>query len=117
MNTNSILLVRFADPESFTNPGFLGFEKSKPGFWVWVLLTIVDHLSCAAFMILNGTVFPHVPYTILLNSRSIKISHIIGSRALSFSDPYFHFTCLCVLLSFCLSVRNFRAKYLGNEAR
>jgi len=42
---------------------------------------------------------------------------LIGSRALSFSDPYFHFTCLSVLLSFCLSVRNFGAKYLGNEAR
>ena len=73
---------------------------------------------------------------------------IIGSRALSFSDPYFHFTCLSVrhsvvllvrersalatliftsrvclsvirsvILSFCLSVRNFGAKYLGNEAR
>ena len=31
----------------------------------------------------------------------------IGSRALSFSDPYFHFTCLSVrhsvILSFCLS--------------
>ena len=33
----------------------------------------------------------------------------IGSRALSFSDPYFHFTCLsvlvcvCVCVSFCLS--------------
>ena len=31
----------------------------------------------------------------------------IGSRALSFSDPYFQFTCLsvllCVILSFCLS--------------
>ena len=27
-----------------------------------------------------------------------------GSRAHSFSDPYFHFTCLSVLLSFCLSV-------------
>ena len=42
---------------------------------------------------------------------------LVGSRALSFSDPYFHFTCLSVLLSFCLSVRNFGAKYLGNEAR
>jgi len=50
---------------------------------------------------------------------------IIGSRALSFSDPYFHFTCMSVrhsvirsvILSFCLSVRNFGAKYLGNEAR
>ena len=45
----------------------------------------------------------------------------VGSRALSFSDPYFHFACLSVLLSFChsvvLSVRNFGAKYLGNEAR
>ena len=45
----------------------------------------------------------------------------VGSRALSFSDPYFHFTCLSVrhsvILSFCLSVRNFGAKYLGNEAR
>ena len=37
----------------------------------------------------------------------------IGSRALSFSDPYIHFACLSVLLS----VRNFGAKYLGNEAR
>ena len=27
----------------------------------------------------------------------------VGSRALSFSDPYFHFACLSVLLSFCLS--------------
>jgi len=48
-------------------------------------------------------------------------SQTIGSRALSFSDPYFQFTCRSVLLSFChsvvLSVRNFGAKYLGNEAR
>jgi len=47
--------------------------------------------------------------------------YAIGSRALSFSDPYFHFACLSVRHSFChsvvLSVRNFGAKYLGNEAR
>ena len=46
---------------------------------------------------------------------------IVGSRALSFSDPYFHFTCLSVrhsvIRSVVLSVRNFGAKYLGNEAR
>ena len=49
----------------------------------------------------------------------------VGSRALCFSDPYIHFACLSVLPSFVLSfvlscvlsVRNFRAKYLGNEAR
>ena len=41
----------------------------------------------------------------------------VGSRALSFSDPYFHFTCLSVRHSVVLSVRNFGAKYLGNEAR
>jgi len=29
---------------------------------------------------------------------------IIGSRALSFSDPYFHFECLSVRHSFCHSV-------------
>ena len=28
---------------------------------------------------------------------------IVGSRALSFSDRIFHFTCLSLLLSFCLS--------------
>ena len=37
-------------------------------------------------------------------------SHLIGSRALSFSDPYFHFTCLSVrhsvILSFCLSANS-----------
>jgi len=37
----------------------------------------------------------------------IKITVYIGSRALTFSDPYFRFTCLSVLrsviLSFCLS--------------
>ena len=45
----------------------------------------------------------------------------LGSRALSFSDPYIHFACLSVrhsvILSVILSVRNFEAKYLGNEAR
>jgi len=40
-------------------------------------------------------------------------TYVIGSRALSFSDPHIHFACLSVLLS----VRNFGAKYLGNEAR
>jgi len=42
---------------------------------------------------------------------------LIGSRALSFSDPYIHFACLSVRHSVILSVRNFGAKYLGNEAR
>jgi len=50
-----------------------------------------------------------------------EIIKSFGSRALSFSDPYFHFTFLSVLLSFChsviLCVRKFRDKYLGNEAR
>ena len=41
----------------------------------------------------------------------------VGSRALSFSDPYIHFACLSVRHSVILSVRNFGAKYLGNEAR
>jgi len=40
-----------------------------------------------------------------------------GSRALSFSDPYIHFACLSVRHSVILSVRNFGAKYLGNEDR
>jgi len=35
---------------------------------------------------------------------AVNTTSIIGSRALSFSDPYFHFTCLSVLLSFCHSV-------------
>ena len=48
---------------------------------------------------------------------SVESEYNIGSRALSFSDPYFHFTCPSVCHSFCLSVRNFGAKYLGNEAR
>ena len=43
---------------------------------------------------------------------------VIGLRALSFSNPYNHFcVCLSVILSVILSVRNFGAKYLGNEAR
>ena len=49
----------------------------------------------------------------LYNNILSDILCYIGSRALSFSDPYIHFACLSVLLS----VRNFGAKYLGNEAR
>jgi len=45
-------------------------------------------------------------------------SNFVGSRALSFSDPSLRVSvCPSFVLSFVLSVRNFGAKYLGNEAR
>jgi len=60
-------------------------------------------------------------FVVKLMTAELRVSNVIGSRALSFSDPYIHFACLSVLpsfvLSFVLSVRNFGAKYLGNEAR
>ena len=74
--------------------------------------------------------FDHCPYNIIVHYCPTCCNFLIwmlniGSRALSFSDPYIHFACLSVrhsvirsvILSFCLSVRNFGAKYLGNEAR
>ena len=57
-------------------------------------------------------------YSLVMTPMPCRVvGGIIGSRALSFSDPYFHFTCLSVRHSVVLSVRNFGAKYLGNEAR
>jgi len=53
----------------------------------------------------------------VLKECAAELSLPFGSRALSFSDPYIHFACLSVLPSVILSVRNFGAKYLGNEAR
>ena len=41
--------------------------------------------------------------TMAPGTDGLRISEIIGSRALSFSDPYIHFACLSVILSFCLS--------------
>ena len=52
-------------------------------------------------MVVICSFWTHLTYT---DYFTISHSHrSIGSRALSFSDPYFHFTCLSVLLSFCHS--------------
>ena len=54
-------------------------------------------MLCRGRLQLNAGLRRHIDDTQCLHA-------IIGSRALSFSDPYFHFTCLSVLLSFCHSV-------------
>jgi len=39
-----------------------------------------------------------------MSPTGLSFCHSVGSRALSFSDPYFHFTCRSVRHSFCHSV-------------
>ena len=81
--------------------------------------TNLCHISCTCltlsekfFMQLARNMMILVTYTLHqkvgLPFTRIRPLFIIGSRALSFSDPYFHFTCLSVrhsvILSFCRSV-------------
>ena len=50
--------------------------------------------------------FSYMRILVLVRERSALATLIFTLRV-----------CLSVILSFCLSIRNFGAKYLGNEAR